>query len=354
MTTTIARALALFCVALFVFPLIVLGASSENYQLDQEGVGFVEFDGSSSNFELKAAVGSAGTEASASTNYIIDQGRVWAVTAGSSGGSSSSGSTGGGGGSSSSGGSSGDVITTGATFSGRAYPLSNVRLLKDGQTIATTPAGPDAYFKISVTGINAGRHTFVIVGIDDNGLTSQSQSFSIEVSTGAVTEIGGIFLAPTLAVDKKEVRQGDNLAIFGQTVPESFVTIGVASGEESFTTAVADFEGVFLYNLDTAPLIKGNHETRAKSAKDGAISGFGHTVSFVVGNKNIFNENIGCVERGDLNSDCRVNLVDFSIAAYWYKKSLSAVMRTRETVQLNGDGDINLADLSIMAFYWTG
>lgn len=252
------------------------------------------------------------------------------------------------------GGGGGFVLQTGASFSGRAYPLSSVRLLKDGQAIATTIAGPDAYFDITTTGINAGKHTFVIVGVDDDGLTSQSQSFPIQISSGVTTKISGIFLAPTLAVNKSEVRQGDNIKIFGQTVPESKVTIGVASEHETFHTTDADDNGVFLYNFDTAPLKKGDHETRAKAAKDGEISEFGREVAFIVGSENISNEELGCVERGDMNDDCRVNLVDFSIAAFWYKKSLSNAMLARETAQLNGDGFINLIDLSIMAFYWTG
>ena len=335
---------------IIVFPLAVFGASSENYKLDQEGVGFVEFDGSSSNFEFKAAIGSAVAENSTSANYIIDQGRVWAITPAQPDDKDN----GGGGGTSGGGAIGRTIVQTGATFSGRAYPLSSVRLLKDGQLIAITIAGPDASFLITTLGINAGSHTFVIVGVDGNGLVSQSQSFSITVSSGVTTLISGIFLAPTLAVDKSTVKQGDNLAIFGQTVPESTVTIGIASNDETFRTILTDDAGVFLYNLDTVSLAKGNHETRAKSAKDGAISDFGRTIAFVVGDINIFRENQRCVQRGDMNNDCRVSLVDFSIAAFWYKKELNDTMRVRELAQLNGDGVINLIDLSIMAYYWTG
>ena len=56
----------------------------------------------------------------------------------------------------------------------------------------------------------------------------------------------------------------------------------------------------------------------------------------------------------DLTDDCRVDLIDFSIAEFWYKKSLSELLLIQEKVQLSGDGIINLVDLSIMGFYWTG
>ncbi len=170
----------------------------------------------------------------------------------------------------------------------------------------------------------------------------------------ATTQITGIFLAPTLAVDKLVVEHGDNIAIFGQTAPESMVTIGVASEHETFYTISSDEDGVFLYNLDTAPLERGDHETRAKAENAGQITGFGRTVGFAVGDETIFNTRLGCPERGDLNNDCRVNLVDFSIAAFWYKQPLSPTFLAVEKAKLNDDGIVDLVDFSIMAFYWTG
>ncbi len=333
---------------------MVLGATSENYRLDQEGFGFVEFNSSSNNFGLKATVGFVGKSKSTSANYIINKGRVWAITetssSGDPGGSGSGTPTSSGGG----GGGGTVVAQTGATFSGRAYPMSSVRLLKDGQIIATTLAGPDAYFRITATNINTGSHIFMIVGVDGDDLISQSQSFPIEVTSGVTTQISGIFLAPTLATDKEEVRYGDNLKIFGQTAPQSLVVIGVASENETFRTVNADNDGVFLYNLDTSSLVKGNHETRAKSSRKGAISNFGSRVSFVVGDKNVSRKISNYSKRGDLNNDGSVNLVDFSIAGFWYGKKLSIQILTTESSQLNGDGVISLTDLSIMAFYWTG
>ena len=48
------------------------------------------------------------------------------------------------------------------------------------------------------------------------------------------------------------------------------------------------------------------------------------------------------------------NLVDFSIAGFWYKKPLSVIFVNTEKEKLNGDGKIDLVDFSIMAFNWTG
>jgi hypothetical protein len=56
-----------------------------------------------------------------------------------------------------------------------------------------------------------------------------------------------------------------------------------------------------------------------------------------------------CPSRGDLNNDCKVNLIDFSIMAYWYKKPAPPM-----TVDLNGDHVVSLVDFSILAYNWTG
>ncbi len=61
-----------------------------------------------------------------------------------------------------------------------------------------------------------------------------------------------------------------------------------------------------------------------------------------------------CPAKADLNNDCKVNLIDFSIAAYWYKRIISAEFVQKESERLNSDGKVDLVDFSIMAFYWTG
>ncbi|MCX6800556.1 MAG: dockerin type I domain-containing protein, partial [Candidatus Falkowbacteria bacterium] len=53
--------------------------------------------------------------------------------------------------------------------------------------------------------------------------------------------------------------------------------------------------------------------------------------------------------KGDTNSDNKINLIDFSIVAYWYGRSSPP-----PSADLNHDGKVNLIDLSIMAYNWTG
>lgn len=248
------------------------------------------------------------------------------------------------------GGPGGGLITpaTSVTFSGRAYPLSRVTVLKDGQIVITTIAGPDANFKISLTGLSSGNYIFSVYGKDDALRRSTLFTFPIFITKNATTNISGIFISPTIDVDKSEVKRGDNIAIFGQSAPSSEITIAVNSEEELFVKTDSDKNGVYLYNLDTSPLVMEQHFTKSKSALNGELSSFSQLVSFMVGTKNVA-KTAQTFLKGDLNGDGRVNLIDFSIAAYWYKRSSPPAY-----VDINSDGKIDLIDFSIMASYWTG
>jgi hypothetical protein len=259
--------------------------------------------------------------------------------------------SGGGGG----GGGGGSSVITGAIFSGRAYPKSTVTLLKDAQVAATTVAGADSNFKITLSGLSGGNYIFSVYSEDNKGIRSSLLTFPVSITSGATTNIGGIFIAPTIAVDKSEVKKGDNIAIFGQSAVASEITISVNSDEEFFVKRIADASGVYLINFDTSVLEMGQHLTKSKAALKEEISSFSKTVGFAVGTKNVAATlNAKCPAKADLNSDCKVNLVDFSIAAYWYKRSLDTTFRTTETEKLNSDGKVDLVDFSIMAYYWTG
>lgn len=242
---------------------------------------------------------------------------------------------------------------TEVTFSGRAYPLSRVTVLKDGQIAITTIAGPDARFEVGLSGLSTGNYLFSVYGEDAKGIRSSMFTFPLYVTSGASTKVSGIFLAPTISVDKSEVKRGENIAIFGQAAPTSEITINVNSEQEFFLKTPADKDGVYLLNFDTSPLEIGRHQTKSKAGLGGEVSSFSNSVAFSVGTKNILIKPRKIL-KGDLNDDGRVNLIDFSIAAYWYKRSISPAFAIKEAERLNGDRKIDLVDFSIMAYYWTG
>ncbi|MBU4256971.1 dockerin type I repeat-containing protein, partial [Patescibacteria group bacterium] len=188
------------------------------------------------------------------------------------------------------------------------------------------------------------------------GNRSSLLTFPVSVTSGATTNVSGIFVAPTIAIDKSEVKRGDSIAIFGQSVPQSDIVISVNSDEEFFARTISDKNGIYLHNFDTSLLDYGTHTTKSKALiGNQLVSSWSYLVGFKVGTKNVLAQlPTKFLAKGDLNGDKRINLVDFSIAAYWYKRTISAEFAVKEKERLNGDGKVDLIDFSIMAFYWTG
>jgi hypothetical protein len=266
---------------------------------------------------------------------------------------STSGGSGGGGGSSS----SGSSASRGAqvVLTGRAYPRSTVTVLKDAQVVATTIAGNDARFQVGIQTLSAGSYIFSVYSEDTKGNKSALLSFPVSVTKNIVAKIENIFIAPTLATDKQEVRRGDPIVLFGQSTPVSTVTLEVNSQQQIFVKTDSDSSGAYLHTFDTSVLEFGDHDARARASAGNLISPLSNSASFVVGTKNVYAQTpVTCSYKADFNKDCRVNLVDFSIAAFWYNRTLSDAFLVREKEHVNGDGKINLVDFSIMAFYWTG
>lgn len=241
-------------------------------------------------------------------------------------------------------------MITSVIFSGRAYPLSKVTILKDGQIALTTIAGPDSNFSSTISGLSTGNYSFAVYGEDKNNIRSTPFTFPVYITSGATTNIGGIFIAPTISTDKSEVHRGDSIAIFGQSAPSSEVTVNINSDNEFFVKQKADTDGTYLINFDTANLENGQHLAKSKASLDNDISSFGNAVGFIVGSKNVSIKNRDKDKRKeDLDNDGRVDLIDFSIEAYWYKRANPPAF-----ADLNGDGKVDLIDLSIMAYSWTG
>lgn len=247
------------------------------------------------------------------------------------------------------GGGGGTSVTTSVIFTGNAYPMSKVGILKDGQLAVSTIAGPDGKFNVTLAGISSGNYVFSVYGEDAKGRRSSLFTFPVFITRGATTQVSGIFLPPTISVDKKEVVKGDNISIFGQSKPDGDITISVNSPQEFFLSAKADKNGVYLYNFDTSVLEMGDHLTKSKVAKNGEISNFSNSVGFKVGVISVSADTGKCSEQSDLNDDCYVNLLDYSIMAFWYLRQ-----EPPEYVDLNKDGRVDLVDFSILAYHWTG
>ncbi len=253
------------------------------------------------------------------------------------------------------GGGSGAAQGAQIVLTGRAYPKSQITILKDAQVIATTVADEGANFQVLIKGLSAGTYIFSLYSEDTKGIRSSLFTFPVSVTRGILAKIDNIFIAPTLNSDKIEVKKGDPIILLGQSYPSSDITLEVNSAEPHFVKTKTDSAGVYLRSFDSSVLEYGLHHAKSRSMVEEQISSQSAVYEFAVGTKNVYSSgSTVCSKKADLNVDCRVNLVDFSIVAFWYLRTLSSAFMLREAVHLNGDGKVNLVDFSIMAFHWTG
>ncbi len=226
---------------------------------------------------------------------------------------------------------------------GKAFPLSVISVLVDGQKVGTAQADINADFVYSTNQVAPGTETFGFVGKDKNGVESITSSVVFEVVQSAITTVANVFLPPSISVSASRVPPGTPPTISGYTVPGATTTVLILPGDPKPIAAVADRSGAWAVQVDTASLKNGFHSAKAAFQLTSVVkSGYGKALNFYVGSDLPKN-----APSPDLNHDGKVNLVDFSIFL------LSWETDAYET-DFNQDGNTNLADFSIMLFAWTG
>ena len=240
-----------------------------------------------------------------------------------------------------------------AVFKGLAYPGSSVSLLRNGIIVATLPTTVDGYFDIRVRSLIPGTYSFGVQAQDRNGLTSKLLSFTIYVSAGVMTTVNGIFLPPTITSDKVEVKKNDTIIFSGSSVPDGEVRLSINKNLEFLKRVRANASGTWKYMYSSTELDLGDYDVKARSLTASDTSPYSQVLTFRVGDVNRLRSKnsalSGFRKKCDLNNDDHVNLLDFSIMAFWYKR-----LGFPSKVDLNTDNRINLTDLSILAYCWTG
>lgn len=236
-------------------------------------------------------------------------------------------------------------------FEGKASPGSKVILLKDAQMVATAIAGDDANFQITLSGLSGGNYIFSVYSEDKEGRRSSLLVFPINVTTNATTKVSGVFIGPTIAVDKEEVKKGEDILVSGESVPKANIRIFLKSKEKEFSVdTVADNEGKYSYSFNTDSLDFEEYQITVIAFVDNVSSNLSRIIFFTVGTETIFKKPLPkCPLIGDFNNDCLVNLIDFSILIYWFDRPNPPTQ-----IDLSKDGKVDLVDFSIMAYSWTG
>lgn len=236
-------------------------------------------------------------------------------------------------------------IPTRVMLKGKAYPDSQLTVLKDGQKLLTAQSDSQANFEITISSLVSGVYTFGVWGEDKQKRRSLTFSFTTNVPYGITTAISGIILPPTIDLSKNSLQRGEVLNLLGYSAPQSEVAVHINSPIEIIKKTQAAVDGTWFYNFNTNVLSDGLHSAKVKSTvADGSDSIFSQSMSFSVGQAEL----PACLNKADINKDKRVNLIDLSILLYnWGLPKNTAA-------DLNCDNRINLKDFSILLYWWTG
>jgi cysteine-rich repeat protein len=230
---------------------------------------------------------------------------------------------------------------------GKAYPNASINILKDGAIVDVVPADTSANFSYNTSNVTPGPTTFGFWATDGRGIRSITFTTTFQVTQNAVTSVSNVFLPPTIDLKQKKVTMGEILDALGSTAPLAKVSLFVDKEKNPRMTATSSTAGLWNAAVPTLGLpdeafhaIKGMFEQIGAGAQ--AKSGFSQAVNFYVGTRDVQTPG-----SADLNSDGKVNLVDFSILLFHWGTD-------HAIADLNSDGKVNLTDFSILLFNWTG
>ncbi len=236
---------------------------------------------------------------------------------------------------------------TSVQFKGRAYPDAKVVLLRNGIEVSNVFANPDATFAITLPEeIDSNQNIlYSLYAIDKNNNKSILLNFPTKVQGGFLTFLNNILFPPTISSDKYEANIASFVNVFGFAVPNRELEITLKDGnfKKNFhLTSKGD--GTYNINLPLSEIPKGEYNLLINYKNDIRFSKF---LRLIVGSRDTLNNNDNSNIPGDCNRDRIINLVDFSVAAFWYKKE-----NPPKCVDTNFDNIINLVDFSILAYYW--
>jgi hypothetical protein len=233
----------------------------------------------------------------------------------------------------------------GVSFKGEAYPNAKVTILKNGSALLEVFADGQGYFNTSVEEKYESTVLYSLFAQDTLGNKSVLVNYPLAVYSGYITELKNIKFAPTILSDKSEVIKGDYITIAGYSLPNRLLALSIDGFSKNKYTVTSNQDGSYKITIPLVDYLKGEYTTNIKYLDDTRISKF---LKFIVGDTNKKSETNASSIKGDCNRDGVINLIDFSVLAFWYKKP-----KPPSCVDTNQDKTVDLIDFSILAYYWT-
>lgn len=253
----------------------------------------------------------------------------------------------GGGGNSASGGKDTPRGDTRVAIQGKAYPNATVNILIDGVSVGTVRTNSKGEFTFT-TATNPGTASVSFWANDTTNTRSATINTTFDITQGAVTNLNGILIPPTIKTQNQKVNPGDMITLSGQTIPNATVEVSIDNGKKVLT-GNSDASGNWSIQFDTKTVSVDTHTAKARFVvTNNALkteSTYGTVLSLFVGVEGKVPSN------ADLNRDGKVNLIDFSILVFWWG---SPGGNSNPPADINKNGKVGLEDFSILLFNWTG
>lgn len=261
--------------------------------------------------------------------------------AGSGGGGSSGGNSGGGGGSTR------EIGDTIINIIGKAYPSRTINFLLDTESVGSARSDSTGRFEFS-TEASPGTATLGIWATDADGNRSITLNNTFDVTQGAITNLNGIILPPTIKVPSQNIDPGATITVSGYSVPNSRVEVRV-DDKTLVEETVVGADGLWSISLDTSKLSIAEHTLRARTLVGTppltTNSNYSASLQLFIGVEG------RATKPSDLNRDGFVNLIDFSILIFWWGTNGGD---SDPSADINGNGRVSIEDFSILLFNWTG
>ncbi len=260
-------------------------------------------------------------------------------------GSGGGGSSGGGGGSS--GGGDRDLGDTQVNVTGLTFPRATVNIMLDSDSVGTVRANNSGGFDFS-TNASPGTVSMGFWTTDASGVRSVTFNTTFDVTQGAITNVAGIIVPPTISVNDATINPGDTITFSGQAVPNATIEVQIGAPLRTQRTT-SDANGTWSLVYPTSGLKADTYAVKARSVSGtGAItsqSSYSTVLQLFVGVDGQPSSS------SDLNTDGSVNLVDFSILIFWWQTNGGD---SDPPADINRNGRVSIEDFSILLFNWTG
>lgn len=261
--------------------------------------------------------------------------------AGSGGGGASGGSSGGGGGSSR------EQGDTQISITGRSYPSRTVNVLLDTEPVGSVQADNQGRFEFT-TDASPGTATLGLWSNDTSGTRSITLNSTFDVTQGAITNVNGLILPPTIRVSNTNPNPGDSVTISGQSIPNARIEVQVGNNTRTLT-ASSSATGQWQLELNTSGLRAAEYALKARSVSGAAPlstqSSWSSTLQLFLGVDG------RATTPSDLSRDGKINLTDFSILIFWWGTNGGD---SNPPADISGNARVGIEDFSILLFNWTG